>query len=341
MMRRLKSLESSALVLAKTKIPVPGKKKFATVITFEARMPRMILPQFNTHRNLSKSASSARAIPGRRYRTALTGYIPMEFPKNGKGMKPKEVLQGFQELATRVLWHTLYYITCAFHQMFIWLGLHKEIANRILDAFAWVQVIVTTTYMQNFYSLRAHPDAQFQIRDLAYKIQKEVKRKRSVVRHIHLPLINLDDINEVLSHEDFKKLSLKYKLAVTNRVHKLVLGSGSIKITDYTKVDPKVWMLLIAVNTAKTARGSYLNHFQPKNLADNLDTYSTLVVDKPIHASPAESCAMSLMLYNHLVSNKSLAANWKLHSRFANELHGNFTPGVVQFRKIIEDSYED
>lgn len=340
-MKSFKSLESTAYVLAKTKIPVPGKKRFATVTTFEARMPRMILPQFNTHRALSKSASSARAIPGRRYRAALTGYIPAEFPKNGKGMKPKEVLEGFQELAVTILWKALYYITCGFHQLFIWLGLHKEIANRILDAFAWVQVIVTTTYMQNFYALRAHPDAQFQIRDLAYKTLREAKKKRATIRHIHLPLISQEDITEVLSHDDFKKIPLRTKLAISYQLYKLVLGSGSIRISDYTKIDQKFWMLLIAINTAKTARGSYLNHFQPKNLADNLDTYSTLVVDKPIHASPAESCAMSLMFYNHLMANKSLAANWRLHTRYANQLNGNFTPGVVQFRKIIEDSYEE
>lgn len=335
--------KSEAKVLAKTKIPI-SRTKYCTIVTYEAKIPRMILPQYNTHRALSKSASSGRAIPGKRYRKILTGYMPNEFPRNSKGMKPKANLEGLHKLMAICLWKLLYWITCAFHQMFMWIGVHKEILNRILDAFAWVHVITTTTHLKNLFALRIHPDAQFQFKEAAEAINEAVSKARASVRHIHLPLITIDDICDVV--EDFKVgCADDYALTKTNTdvttIEHLVLGRGSKKLSDYRKISPQVWMYLIAINTAKTARGSYLNQYQPKNLHDNLDTYKDLVVSKPVHASPAESCAMSQGMYTHLMSEEHTELQWQLHRRDPETLSGNFAKGLVQFRKIIEDSYED
>jgi hypothetical protein len=47
------------------------------------------------------------------------------------------------------------------------LGLHKQVANRVLEPYQWMSTIVTATEFDNRFTLRDHPDAQPEIRDLA------------------------------------------------------------------------------------------------------------------------------------------------------------------------------
>lgn len=330
----------SAILLGKTRIPT-SNGKYITVSTFETRMPKVVLPQFATHRNFSKSASSARAIPGRKYRKLLTGWMPEAFPKNAKGMSPSKLLVGAHEFMAKLLWKSLYYITCVFHQLFIWLGVHKEIANRLLDAFAYINIIVSTTYLKNFFALRIEDNAQDQIEEVAKDMKVAFDSKKAVVRHIHLPLIENDDIDDIFDDPSTHILSKEKQTLLRLSIYNLILGKGSHSIRDYKSIPARIYMLLIMINTCKTARGSYLNHYQPRTLAANKEFYEDLVVSKPIHASPAESCAMSKELYKYLVRKDSTVKKWHLHRRNPAELHGNFKPGVVQFRKIIEDIYEE
>lgn len=50
------------------------------------------------------------------------------------------------------------------------LGLHKQIANRILEPWFNIRIILSGTEFENFFALRAHPDAQPEIQELAYKM---------------------------------------------------------------------------------------------------------------------------------------------------------------------------
>ena len=48
-----------------------------------------------------------------------------------------------------------------------WLNVHKQLANRLLEPFMWHTLLVTATEWTNFWNLRAHEDAQPEIRHLA------------------------------------------------------------------------------------------------------------------------------------------------------------------------------
>jgi hypothetical protein len=50
------------------------------------------------------------------------------------------------------------------------LGLHKAICNRRLEADTHMTTLVTATDFNNFFALRAHPDAQQEFQALAYKM---------------------------------------------------------------------------------------------------------------------------------------------------------------------------
>ena len=76
------------------------------------------------------------------------------------------------------------------------IGLHKQIANRHLEAEMFITVIVTATEWDNWFKLRCHPDAQPEIGWVA----KEMKRQydEAIPRVLSLandtfPLIDWDD----------------------------------------------------------------------------------------------------------------------------------------------------
>jgi hypothetical protein len=251
----------------------------------------------------SRSASSGRAVPGKKYREQLSGYVPEVFPRNGKGMQPKSNLDPFGNWVAIKTWMLAYYIMCGFQWFFInILKVHKEIANRLLDCFAWVNVITTTTKIQNFLILRTDTDAQFQIRELANGIKEAIDSHMIRKSHIHLPFITSKEIYEVC----FSMKRMDLQDIITKIIYQ---NCTDFKI--YKKIPLDIYMALIMMNTSMTAKGSYLNHFQPESLEGHVNRYKSLVQTKPIHASPAESCAMSFEMYKYLY-NRDLKGTYNI-----------------------------
>ena len=74
-----------AEVIADSVPSFPGRR----LTTFVLKFPRFILPEFNTHRMLSKNASSSRAIPVQKMIDAVIDgpAVPMFWGKNQPGMQ--------------------------------------------------------------------------------------------------------------------------------------------------------------------------------------------------------------------------------------------------------------
>jgi thymidylate synthase ThyX len=71
------------------------------------------------------------------------------------------------------------------------LGLHKQLANRILEPFTHISVVLTgtNTAYENFYALRRHPDAEPHIRALADAMYAAHTASTPVVRGHHFPFL--------------------------------------------------------------------------------------------------------------------------------------------------------
>jgi hypothetical protein len=70
------------------------------------------------------------------------------------------------------------------------LGLHKQVANRILEPWQVMKVVCTSMEWDNFFTLRDHPDAQPEIRELAYRMKQALLGSTPNVLeegHWHLP----------------------------------------------------------------------------------------------------------------------------------------------------------
>lgn len=97
--------------------------------------------------------------------------MPEHWGANQAGMQARGELAGVRRLAARWLWRAAGKAACGFTWLAMRLGLHKQVANRLLEPWQQISVVVTSTEWDNFFALRAHPDAQPEIRVLAEQMR--------------------------------------------------------------------------------------------------------------------------------------------------------------------------
>lgn len=169
--------------------------------TIELNMHRFILAEFNTHRVFSRNSASSRAIPiEKRIKQVLEDpALPIEWGKNQKGMQAQEFLsERDRDIAHRSwLCASINAIRVVEHLSAI--GLHKQVANRLLEPFLWHKVIVTSTEWENFFEQRCSPFAQPEMRILAEAMRFEYYTNNYPILapygSWHMPYINSDDID--------------------------------------------------------------------------------------------------------------------------------------------------
>ena len=72
------------------------------------------------------------------------------------------------------------------------MGLHKQVVNRVLEPYTFIDVVLTATDFANWFALRDHKDADPTIRDLAAQMKDKligIKRQELQPGEWHLPYI--------------------------------------------------------------------------------------------------------------------------------------------------------
>lgn len=146
------------------------------ITTFEIVFPRIILAEVNTHRLLSKSSASSRAIPvskridamdaGLVYRPNFEGAVA-----NKPGMQATERISDDMIGPAKMIWDNAVYEALENARQLNSTGVHKQFVNRLLEPFMYQKTVVTATEWDNFFKLRNHPDAQPEFQDLASKME--------------------------------------------------------------------------------------------------------------------------------------------------------------------------
>lgn len=220
--------------------------------TMQLKFHRFILPEFNTHRQFSRNFSSSRAIPVTKMIEQVRNdpAIPVEWGKNQQGMQAHTQFKDPWDIGgCKEMWLQAANQAADKAEQMSKFGLHKQIANRILEPFQWVHGVVTATEWDNFFALRDHPDAQPEIRELA-KLMKAAysasQPHKLSIGQWHLPYITEDDRH--LTIEDQKKVS-----------------------------------------AARCCRVSYMKHdgFRAE-LSEDIQLHDRLVTANPPHMSPVE-----------------------------------------------------
>ena len=142
--------------------------------TWELTYPRFIHAEFMTHRVFSRNAASSRAIPLAKLieRVLQDPAMPLRWGKNQPGMQAKEELAPHEMELAKGDWLAARDAAVVWAESMAGVGLHKQIANRILEPWMFITVIASATEYDNFFALRCHPDAQPEFQWIA----REMKR---------------------------------------------------------------------------------------------------------------------------------------------------------------------
>lgn len=220
------------------------------VSTLSLWFPRIYLPQFNTHRDFSRNASSMRAVPTERVINQFAVYTPENFKYNKKGMQPGDNLSEIDESSAQMYHRRYDKFSKAISRRLVGLNVAKEQANRYIESISYVKVLFTTTRTENFFNLRIHGDAQDGIRILASKIKESLENSIPIHRDTHFPYITGHEYQSRYSFNDLLKTS--------------VARSARVSYFNFEKED-----IL-------------------SNLVGDRELYNKLVVSQPQHMSPSE-----------------------------------------------------
>lgn len=235
--------------------------------TLQLMYPRFIHAEVMTHRVFSRNSSSSRAIPVAKVIEQVRNNpaMPIHWGKNQPGMQANEELSGDELTRVQEGWRNAARAAADFASEMAANSAHKQVANRILEPFQHMHVIVTATEWRNFFELRAHPDAQPEIHDLALRMQRAMDASKPR---------QLDD----------GEWHMPY-----------------VRATERVGLDLDV---CLKISAARCARVSYLTHDgQTPSVEKDLELYERLVGSKPLHASPIEHQATPMADASHWSNN--------------------------------------
>jgi thymidylate synthase ThyX len=218
-----------------------------------------VLAELNTHRALSRNSASSRARPVAKVLAEVTEdpALPVEWGRNQSGMQARERLDDGASAKADDVWLAARDAAVEHARQLVDLGVHKQLANRLLEPFLWHVVVVSATEWDNFFAQRCHPDAQPEIRGAAEAMRDAIDASTPTPvgeGGWHLPYLREGELDELFA--------AGHDLEVAKRI-----------------------------SVARCARVSYLTQDGVRDWSKDLDLYERLTTQQPPHASPLEHVA--------------------------------------------------
>lgn len=292
------------------------------ITTFQLRYWRAVHAELMTHRVFSRNAGSSRARPSKAIieQVAHDPWGPIVWGLNEPGMQANNVADVDVEMQSLWSWRNIAKRAANSATTLMNLGLHKQIVNRVLEPFTYIDVVVTATDYANWFALRLDKDAQPEIQQLAQAMKDAMDASKPVLLNPgewHLPYITTNDYAEAQNH-------VSYVIS---------------KDRPETLLD-----LLKKISAARCARTSY-KAFDGKvaSIDDDLSLFDKLMSGNLKHASPTEHQAtpdIEIGFRNIDPSTQTREDPYGLcESIWKNpKLHANFR-GWIQFRKTIPNEF--
>jgi thymidylate synthase ThyX len=218
-----------------------------------------VLAELNTHRALSRNSASSRARPVAKVIADVVDdpALPVEWGRNQSGMQAHERVGDAEAEKADAVWLAARDAAVEHARELVELGVHKQLANRVLEPYLWHVIVVSATEWDNFFAQRCHPDAQPEIRFAAESMRDAIDRSAPspvLAGGWHLPYLREGELDELAAAghdlEDAKRISV-----------------------------------------ARCARVSYLTQDGVRDWSKDLDLYDRLTTQQPPHASPLEHVA--------------------------------------------------
>lgn len=274
----------TAEIIADSLNTANGCRLTSWVLTY----PRFIHSEILTHRVFSKNSASSRAIPTEKIIQEIIDNpaMPEFWGKNQKGMQAVEELddivirehrdvlesiyggtatrffRGTECAAAKTLWLSARDFAIQYAKLLQKIGLHKQIANRILEPWFHMRVILSGTEYGNFFALRAHKDAQPEFQKLAFLMLE------------------------------------KYNASVPNKLEPgewhIPFGDRMDEIRIQESTSQELLQAKIKIAVARCARVSYLNFYGKDDYAADMALCDRLFSSTPRHLSPTEHVAQAV-----------------------------------------------
>jgi len=282
--------------------------------TMEVTIPRLVLAEFNTHRMFSRNSASSRAIPVEKRIQSVLGdpFVPDAFGKNKSGMQASEDLDETNTKLAREVWRLAKEDACFHANRLAKMGVHKQLANRLIEPFCWQTIIVTATEYDNFFALRRDSMAQPEIQkpaELMYVAMQESNPRQLKHGEWHLPLLQPDELvvtDDSSEHDE-----------------QVVDGRTMLELSTAIKV-----------SIGRCARVSYLTHEGKRDISADVALYDRLVSSG--HMSPTEHVARPMTRDDaYLILRKQGPVSCDLSDIDVRDVFsGNFR-GWMSHRKMI------
>ncbi|WP_298616115.1 FAD-dependent thymidylate synthase [uncultured Thermosynechococcus sp.] len=180
------------------------------LVTLQLTYPRFIHSELLTHRVFSRNSASSRAVPVTKMMAQVeeNPVIPYHWGQNQPGMQARQ--ESEHKEAAKEIWLKTRLAVLEGARQLHELGIHKQVVNRMLEPWMWMQTVVSSTEWDNFLRLRNHPDAQPEMQALAKLIQHLLETHEPTpvaVGEWHLPYIDAHE-RERYSLEECKYMSV-------------------------------------------------------------------------------------------------------------------------------------
>jgi thymidylate synthase ThyX len=273
----------------------------ARLTTFELTYPRMVHAELMTHRLFSRNSASSRAIPTEKLlaRIETDPALPVWWGKNQSGMQAKEEVGEPAREYAQDRWLLARDEAVRSARLLAETGLHKQIANRVVEPWMFITVIVSATEYDNWNALRVDPDAQPElchVATMAQELHKNSGPRQLASGEWHLPLVTGNDEDQ-------------------------------LRVDGFTDRD------LCFISVGRCARVSYLTHDGVRDPKADIELAGERLL-KSGHMSPFEHVAQALTEAGWYRYSNELAAAW-IKDRIP---VGNFW-GWRQFRKTLANEH--
>lgn len=286
----------------KAEIAAHTKNNYNTeLISFKLIFPRIVLPEFNTHRMFSKNTSSSRAIPfSKNLNTILENpFVPIAYQKPHKKMQGKEYYTDNEDikLCEEDWLQGLNSAKNAASNLNDVRKITKQLSNRKLETYTWVSMLMTTSIegLQNFFELRC---PKYQIAEG----EPEFKSWNSLCKHYENSDVDYSNFNieeKLKLNKSYADIHISYlaelmydsyinSVAKGKRTHipfedEIIKEYGNLDIND-----------IIKVSIAKAARFSYTTFDKKLSLEEQFQLYKDLIEQDPPHSSPLEHIGFAM-----------------------------------------------
>ena len=174
--------------------------------TMYLRFPRFVLAELNTHRVFSRNAASSRAISiqTRINEVRANPVIPYEWGAASRSMAASYTISPSLASDARAAWLSARDAAIDAATAMQRLGVHKQVVNRLLEPFAWVDVILSGTDWASFFTLRCASDAQPEIRYLACLMREAYDASPPRICRYgtwHIPLLSEEELGTIPSFQ--------------------------------------------------------------------------------------------------------------------------------------------